>query len=131
MDFSECLPFAIPNNTLRIQRDHILANHDRRKEQLKKLLVEAREKVDDHESGRILLEDDEYAKFTKRVTLYANKVSSYRTTSWIPPENWYGDGKGGMLRNLTMSTFLCIFNRIERKSLKRWRHQWMTEKLIV
>jgi hypothetical protein len=71
-----------------MQRDQILANHDRRKEQLKKLLAEAREKVEEHESGRTLLEDEEYTKFTKRIGLYERKVSCCTNICLVAVDNW-------------------------------------------
>jgi len=51
-----------------------VANYDRRREQLKKLVVDSKEKVADHENGRSLLEDEEYARLTKRIGLYEQKL---------------------------------------------------------
>ena len=51
-----------------------MANYDRRREQLKKLVVDSKEKVADHENGRSLLEDEEYARLTKRIGLYEQKL---------------------------------------------------------
>ena len=51
-----------------------MANYDRRREQLQKLVADSKEKVADHENGRSLLEDEEYARLTKRIGLYEKKL---------------------------------------------------------
>lgn len=59
------------------QREHVVANHEKRREHLRQLLVDTKEKVADHEEGRKLLEDDEeYALLTKRIGLYEKKLES-------------------------------------------------------
>mmetsp|Transcript_16432 Transcript_16432/g.30529 ORF Transcript_16432/g.30529 Transcript_16432/m.30529 type:complete len:93 (-) Transcript_16432:420-698(-) len=58
----------------RLSRDHIVDNHNRRREQLKKLLADTKDKVADHESGRNLLEDEEYERLTNRIGLYEKKL---------------------------------------------------------
>lgn len=56
------------------QREHIVQNYERRTEQLKTLVAETKEKVADHEHGRALLDDEEYALLQKRIGLYENKL---------------------------------------------------------
>ena len=57
------------------QREHVVANHERRREQLRKLIADTKEKVADHEEGRNLLEDEEeYALLTRRIGLYEKKL---------------------------------------------------------
>jgi hypothetical protein len=58
-----------------VSRNQIIENHKRRREQLKKLLDDTKEKVSSHESGRTLFEsDEEYQTMKKRVGLYEKKV---------------------------------------------------------
>jgi hypothetical protein len=58
-----------------VSRNQIIENHKRRREQLKKLLEDTKEKVSSHESGRTLFEsDEEYQTMRKRVGLYEKKV---------------------------------------------------------
>ena len=56
------------------QREKLIQNHKRRREQLQKLLQEAKTQVDDHRSGRRLMEQEEYEKINKRVGLYEQKL---------------------------------------------------------
>jgi len=56
------------------KRDHIIANYERRREQLKRLVEESKIKIEDHESGRHLLEDEEYNRLSKRIGLYERKI---------------------------------------------------------
>ena len=56
------------------QREHVVEHYERRREQLRKLVAETKEKVADHEEGRSLLEDEEYALLTKRIGLYEKKL---------------------------------------------------------
>jgi hypothetical protein len=58
------------------QRQAIVENHNRRREQLRKLLEETKEKVAGHESGRSLLAGEEFATLKKRIGLYEKKVST-------------------------------------------------------
>ena len=51
-----------------------MANYDKRREQLKKLVVDSKEKIADHDNGRSLLEDEEYARLSKRIGLYEKKI---------------------------------------------------------
>ena len=51
-----------------------MENYERRREQLRKLVEQTKEKVADHEDGRNLLEDEEYALLTKRIGLYEQKL---------------------------------------------------------
>eukprot|EP00536_Pseudo-nitzschia_multiseries_P007589 jgi/Psemu1/18305/gm1.18305_g len=60
----------------RISRDNIVANYERRRDHLRKLVEKHKEDVADHESGRRLLEDEEYEKFTKRIRLFQKKLDS-------------------------------------------------------
>jgi len=55
-------------------REHVVQNYERRREQLRKLIVETKEKVADHEEGRSLLEGEDYALLTKRIGLYERKL---------------------------------------------------------
>ena len=57
-----------------LTRDHILANYGRRREQLKKIIEETKEKVSSHEEGRNLLEEDEYARLQKNIGLFEKKL---------------------------------------------------------
>jgi hypothetical protein len=56
------------------QREQVVANYERRREQLENLVAETKEKVADHERGRSLLEDEEYALLRKRIGLYEKKL---------------------------------------------------------
>ncbi len=56
------------------QREHVVENYERRREQLRTLIVETKEKVSSHDEGRSLLEDEEYALLTKRIGLYEKKL---------------------------------------------------------
>mmetsp|Transcript_23167 Transcript_23167/g.54687 ORF Transcript_23167/g.54687 Transcript_23167/m.54687 type:complete len:125 (-) Transcript_23167:1351-1725(-) len=59
-----------------ISRDQIVANYERRREHLRKLVEQHKEDVANHESGRKLLEQEEYDKFTKRIRLFQKKLDS-------------------------------------------------------
>ncbi|KAG7336743.1 hypothetical protein IV203_028160 [Nitzschia inconspicua] len=58
----------------RASRQGIIENHNRRREQLRKLLEETKEKVDAHEHGRSLLQGDEYDTLKKRIGLFEKKL---------------------------------------------------------
>ena len=66
MAFSFCI---VPT-----QRHAIVENHNRRREQLRKLLQDTKDKVAAHDEGRDLMDDEEYATMTKRIGLYQQKV---------------------------------------------------------
>eukprot|EP00532_Pseudo-nitzschia_australis_P014417 CAMPEP_0168282340 /NCGR_PEP_ID=MMETSP0141_2-20121125/22276_1 /TAXON_ID=44445 /ORGANISM="Pseudo-nitzschia australis, Strain 10249 10 AB" /LENGTH=101 /DNA_ID=CAMNT_0008225981 /DNA_START=236 /DNA_END=541 /DNA_ORIENTATION=- len=55
-------------------REQVVANYERRREHLRKLVARHKEEVADHENGRRLLEDEEYAKLTKRIDLFGKKL---------------------------------------------------------
>mmetsp|Transcript_92636 Transcript_92636/g.258929 ORF Transcript_92636/g.258929 Transcript_92636/m.258929 type:complete len:125 (+) Transcript_92636:100-474(+) len=57
-----------------LSREHIIENHKRRRSQLRKLIDDAKAQVDDHESGRKLMEKEEHEKVTKRIGLYEQKL---------------------------------------------------------
>lgn len=56
------------------QRDAIIENHKRRRAQLEKLISDSKNQLDDHESGRKLLESVEYERVAKRISLYEEKL---------------------------------------------------------
>ena len=53
----------------------MLDNHQRRRSQLQKLVEDAKVQLDDHHSGRKLMETEEYEKIKKRVGLYEQKIN--------------------------------------------------------
>jgi len=55
-------------------REHVVKNYEKRREQLKKLVAQTKEQLEDHNNGRNLLEDEEYNRLTKRIPLYEKKV---------------------------------------------------------
>ena len=57
-----------------MQRETIIENHEKRKEKLQELLKETVEKVTEHETGRNLLEQEEYEIMSKRIGLYEKKL---------------------------------------------------------
>jgi hypothetical protein len=52
----------------------VIENYQKRRDKLTELLQETKEKIADHDAGRTLLEDDEYATMKKRVGLFAQKL---------------------------------------------------------
>ena len=66
----DCYPLVISIT----QREKLIENHKRRRAQLQKLLEEARLQVEDHRSGRRLMQQEEYEKINKRVDLYEQKL---------------------------------------------------------
>jgi len=57
-------------------QEQVVANYERRREQLENLVAETKEKVADHEQGRSLLEDEEHALLRKRIGLYEKKLKT-------------------------------------------------------
>mmetsp|Transcript_22296 Transcript_22296/g.25625 ORF Transcript_22296/g.25625 Transcript_22296/m.25625 type:complete len:125 (-) Transcript_22296:296-670(-) len=55
-------------------REHVVKNYEKRREQLKKLVAQTKEQLEDHNNGRNLLEDEEYNRLTKRIPLYEKKI---------------------------------------------------------
>jgi hypothetical protein len=53
----------------------VIDNHQRRRSQLQKLVDEGKARLDDHESGRKLMETEEFEKISKRIRLYEQKLS--------------------------------------------------------
>lgn len=51
-----------------------MENHKRRRAQLEKLIQDAKNQVEEHESGRNLMESEEHQKVTKRLELYQRKL---------------------------------------------------------
>ena len=60
------------------QREQVVANYERRREQLKNLVTETKGKIADHEQGITILEEEEYALLQKRVGLYETKLESMK-----------------------------------------------------
>ncbi|CAJ1950786.1 unnamed protein product [Cylindrotheca closterium] len=58
----------------RLSRQDVIENHERRRTHLAKLLQQVKDKVDDHDSGRNLMEDEDYAKHARRIPLYERKL---------------------------------------------------------
>ena len=54
--------------------ESIRENHNKRTEQLERLLAEAKAKVADHHDERVLLEEKELTTYTKRVDVYSRKL---------------------------------------------------------
>jgi len=63
-----------PHQGVSATRQQVVANYERRRDQLKTLVAETKEKVADHEHGRSLQEDEEYALLQKRIGLYEKKL---------------------------------------------------------
>ncbi|CAB9526248.1 expressed unknown protein [Seminavis robusta] len=57
-------------------KEEIIANRERRKEQLKKLLDEVRETKDNHDSGRKLLSDEELTVVDRKISAYERKLET-------------------------------------------------------
>ena len=56
------------------QRDHIIDNHKQRRLHLSTLIETARTQMSDHDTGRKLMESEEYEKVAKRILLYQQKL---------------------------------------------------------
>jgi len=86
-------------------RERIQENHQRRRGQLMKLLEETRQKVDDHESNRKLLADEEeYNLMKKRIGLYEKKVHSAHD------DDGGGEGRMGgwmLFGRKSLGSFIC------------------------
>jgi hypothetical protein len=95
-----------------LKRQAIVENHNRRREQLRKLLADTKEKVAGHESGRSLLEGEEYATLKKRIGLYEKKVSTGRFVLVLRKMEYGIDGF-----SVGEFCFVIIFILVEYKQL--------------
>ena len=59
-----------------MQREDIITNRNKRKQQLEKLLEEARDTMASHESGRKLLNDDEFTTLERKISAYQRKLDT-------------------------------------------------------
>eukprot|EP00543_Licmophora_paradoxa_P000770 CAMPEP_0202454234 /NCGR_PEP_ID=MMETSP1360-20130828/12027_1 /ASSEMBLY_ACC=CAM_ASM_000848 /TAXON_ID=515479 /ORGANISM="Licmophora paradoxa, Strain CCMP2313" /LENGTH=98 /DNA_ID=CAMNT_0049073513 /DNA_START=131 /DNA_END=427 /DNA_ORIENTATION=- len=57
-----------------VSREQIIENMERRKKQLELMLQEAKDKIEDHYSGRALLESEEKEKLEKRNEIIERKL---------------------------------------------------------
>mmetsp|Transcript_6961 Transcript_6961/g.14803 ORF Transcript_6961/g.14803 Transcript_6961/m.14803 type:complete len:140 (+) Transcript_6961:121-540(+) len=57
-----------------VTREQVMANYEKRREHLRKLVTRHQAEVEDHENGRNLLEDEDYAKAMKRIRLFGKKL---------------------------------------------------------
>ncbi|CAB9526246.1 expressed unknown protein [Seminavis robusta] len=57
-------------------REEIIANRERRKEHLQKLLEEARETKDNHVSGRKLLSEEELTAVDRKINAFERKMET-------------------------------------------------------
>mmetsp|Transcript_8292 Transcript_8292/g.17917 ORF Transcript_8292/g.17917 Transcript_8292/m.17917 type:complete len:140 (-) Transcript_8292:83-502(-) len=55
-------------------REQVIANYEKRREHLSKLVARHQAEVEDHENGRSLLEDEDYAKAMKRIRIFGKKL---------------------------------------------------------
>lgn len=52
------------------------ANRAKRREQLEETLAQAQETMDDHTSGRRLLEDEEFTRLERKINAYTRKLET-------------------------------------------------------
>ena len=52
----------------------MVKNYEKRRERLRELTEETKERIASHEEGRNLMEGEEYEKMKKRVELYGKKL---------------------------------------------------------
>jgi len=60
----------------RAQREEVLASRQRRREQLEKMLGELSQQVEDHKSGRRLLDAEEKTMLDKKIDIFQRKLET-------------------------------------------------------
>lgn len=58
------------------QREEVVAGRAKRRQQLEKILNEAKETMEDHQSGKRLLEDDEFTTLERKINAYERKLET-------------------------------------------------------
>lgn len=59
-----------------LQREEVLASRKRRSEQLESILIDAKQRLDDHNSGRKLLDNTEKAALEKKIEIFQRKLET-------------------------------------------------------
>ena len=68
--------FLLTIKTIKSQKEEIVANRAKRREQLEKLLVEAKASRDDHTEGRKLMEETEFTALERKINAYERKLET-------------------------------------------------------